>query len=647
MDNSYLIFSLIGAAVLAFIPASIARSKGRSFGAWYVYGFLLWIVAVIHAAALPYPQNTLSQTQPQQAPMRDVSQISPNQIVNAPRKMTLSQDMNTDYDVNMPMDVLWYAIQKNEMSNIIYLEIKLISFFTSPIKALKLDIHCFDAFGDPVGKSNIYHALLQDLNIIPHTETFLNFIELNGFENTRSVKIDVTQALLQDEIWNNTESRSAPTGQKWTGQDLEYSKFLYGENAVYKPEETEYGWNCTCGRPNSNLKVQCIRCQTKREDALKITSSLLKQLAVEKKVRIQAENEQSRIREEQSRIREEQSRFETERRRQIETERQRQISKAKREQQIQTAKIIISIFVVVVTIIILLLILVNLVIIPNSKYNKAQDMLNSKQYDEAITIFAELGEYRDSADQLDLAKYNKAQGMLTNKQYDNAIVLFSELGEYRDSADQIDSAKYSKAQEMLANKQYDNAIALFTELGNYRDSADQNLEKYKIPMIKSAKVGDIVYWGKYEQDNNTANGKEDIAWRVLLIENGKLLLIADKNLDSQRYNTDLDFVTWENCSLREWLNATFYEEAFTPEEQAMIPTTLVINYDNLEYLTGGGNSTNDKVFLLCTEEANSYFANANDGASAAFSTPYAVAQGAIVGGAGGSEHQVYCTMMMI
>lgn len=294
---SYFIFSLIGAAVLvavlAFIPASIAKSKGRSFGAWYVYGFLLWIVAIIHAAVLPYPQNIMSQT-------------SPNQIVNAPRKITLSQDMITDYDVNLPMDLLWYTIQKNEISNVIYLGIKLYSFFNSPVKALKLDIHCFDAFGDPVDKSNIYHALLQDLNVIPHVETFLNFIELNGFEDTRSVKIDVTQALLQDGIWNNTESRSAPAGQKWTGQDLENCKLLFGENAVYKPEETEYGWNCTCGRPNSNLKVQCVRCQTKREDALKITSSLLRQLAVEKKVRIQAENEQSRIREEQSRIREEQ-----------------------------------------------------------------------------------------------------------------------------------------------------------------------------------------------------------------------------------------------------------------------------------------------------------------------------------------------------
>ena len=43
---------LIICAGLACIPASIARSKGRSFGPWWVYGFFLWIVALIHALAL-------------------------------------------------------------------------------------------------------------------------------------------------------------------------------------------------------------------------------------------------------------------------------------------------------------------------------------------------------------------------------------------------------------------------------------------------------------------------------------------------------------------------------------------------------------------------------------------------------------------
>lgn len=39
---------IIIAALLGLIPAFIAQSKGRSFAGWWVYGFLLFIVAIIH-----------------------------------------------------------------------------------------------------------------------------------------------------------------------------------------------------------------------------------------------------------------------------------------------------------------------------------------------------------------------------------------------------------------------------------------------------------------------------------------------------------------------------------------------------------------------------------------------------------------------
>jgi len=44
---------LFVAALLGLIPAFIAQSKGRSFGAWWLYGFLLFIVAIIHVLVIP------------------------------------------------------------------------------------------------------------------------------------------------------------------------------------------------------------------------------------------------------------------------------------------------------------------------------------------------------------------------------------------------------------------------------------------------------------------------------------------------------------------------------------------------------------------------------------------------------------------
>lgn len=43
---------LVIAALLGLVPAFIAQSKGRSFGAWWLYGFLLFIIAVIHALCI-------------------------------------------------------------------------------------------------------------------------------------------------------------------------------------------------------------------------------------------------------------------------------------------------------------------------------------------------------------------------------------------------------------------------------------------------------------------------------------------------------------------------------------------------------------------------------------------------------------------
>lgn len=40
---------LLVAIVIGLIPALIAQSKGRSFFAWWVYGALLFIIALVHS----------------------------------------------------------------------------------------------------------------------------------------------------------------------------------------------------------------------------------------------------------------------------------------------------------------------------------------------------------------------------------------------------------------------------------------------------------------------------------------------------------------------------------------------------------------------------------------------------------------------
>ncbi len=174
---------------------------------------------------------------------------------------------------------------------------------------------------------------------------------------------------------------------------------------------------------------------------------------------------------------------------------------------------------------------------------------------------------------------------------------------------------YSKNEESTVEK----------EATTDKEAAKQAETNGSASKIAKAKVGDIVVYGNYEQDNDTANGKEEIAWKVLAVENGKALLISEKILDTEPYNVEQETVTWETCSLRTWLNNDFLTSAFTSNEETSIVATTIINNDNTIYHTDGGNDTNDRIFLLSYEEAIKYFAN--DAARIAQGTDFAKSKG--------------------
>ncbi len=180
---------------------------------------------------------------------------------------------------------------------------------------------------------------------------------------------------------------------------------------------------------------------------------------------------------------------------------------------------------------------------------------------------------------------------------------------------------------------YDEAISAFAELGNYKDSADKidacGSAKYgeeKWNKIKSLNVGDTYTFGSYEQDNNTSNGKEVIEWQVLDKQDNKILLISKYALDCQQYNTENTDATWETCTLRNWLNSTFINNAFSESEQSMIADTKVTADKNPNKKTNPGNDTTDKIFLLSINEVNKYFTT--DESRKCVPTAYAIEQGA-------------------
>ena len=132
-----------------------------------------------------------------------------------------------------------------------------------------------------------------------------------------------------------------------------------------------------------------------------------------------------------------------------------------------------------------------------------------------------------------------------------------------------------------------------------------------IPSLSHTSVRDIIKYGNYEQDGDDSNGKEDIEWRVLSKEGGRVLVISEYGLDVKKYDTNGGTTTWETSSLRTWLNSDFINDAFTGEEKIRIPKVTLENHDNTYYDLPGGNATEDYVFCLSIDEINTYFGEHN------------------------------------
>ena len=116
-------------------------------------------------------------------------------------------------------------------------------------------------------------------------------------------------------------------------------------------------------------------------------------------------------------------------------------------------------------------------------------------------------------------------------------------------------------------------------------------------------VGSVVPFGNY--------GGQPIQWIVVEsdIKNNRVLLLSRDVIDSKPFHVWKEEVSWESCSLRRWLNRTFYQEAFSAEERKMI-----IGYK-------------DSVFLLTRRRLLRYFRS--DKALSCGYTPYAAANGLI------------------
>lgn len=145
---------------------------------------------------------------------------------------------------------------------------------------------------------------------------------------------------------------------------------------------------------------------------------------------------------------------------------------------------------------------------------------------------------------------------------------------------------------------------------------------------QTGKEPETVLFGSYEQDGDAASGKEPIEWLVLARDGDKALLLSKYALDHQSfmpfYEPVTEPFTWESCSLRQWLNSTFLNAAFSAEEQRRLLTTTVITAPGGRKGSENPFTTEDRVFLLSDTEVYAYFSS--EAATVTDYTAYALSE---------------------
>lgn len=226
------------------------------------------------------------------------------------------------------------------------------------------------------------------------------------------------------------------------------------------------------------------------------------------------------------------------------------------------------------------------------KYEEAKVLQEKEMYKDAKEVYDGLYGYKDSDSlmrecdtQLELLEtkktYKNAVTRFDAGDYKEAALLFTSIKDYEDAKNKAAESYYKYGEVSAKNSDYENAYNAFNNAGDYQN-AKELAAKYKFAVVG---IGQTIAFGKYEQDNNTTNGAEDLVWYVLYKEQDKVLLLSKYLVEKMAFdetlklpNTETKPFTYENSTIRKFVNETFYNAAFSEaEKKAIIPLTIAEN----------------------------------------------------------------------
>lgn len=291
------------------------------------------------------------------------------------------------YTHGAPVMIAAGALLKDNQTGNVLGQFKFRNISTKTVKALKIAVDAFDISGKELAGVAEYQYL--DLSAGRDSEFGQKQAVTMPDNVTRSVNVKCTSVIFADgSIWNAPESaewESLPVQEMLNdklGELAEQYKRDTVNSARFVPKDTDDLWLCACGAVNRDDEDKCHSCR--KEKAVLIAAldrdTLEKNKAEYDKVCAEKKVEQERIAKK---------------------------TKAK------VKKIGIIAAAVLLVIIGAFVLLYTESIIPQRKYDAAMELVNNGQFDEAIAVFSELDDYKDSAKWVNAKNnYSKAKNLL-------------------------------------------------------------------------------------------------------------------------------------------------------------------------------------------------------------------------------------------
>lgn len=107
------------------------------------------------------------------------------------------------------------------------------------------------------------------------------------------------------------------------------------------------------------------------------------------------------------------------------------------------------------------------------EYAYAGKKLEAAAYEEAESLFLELGAYEDAPQKALQCRYELAMAAMAAGDYVRAEEDLRKAAGYGDALQQLDACRYAMAEQAETGGELDKAFSLFWELGDYRDARDR------------------------------------------------------------------------------------------------------------------------------------------------------------------------------